>query len=180
VPPYLFDLPTRLAKDRAVDRQSKINQINSRSGRVSKVSNLEVNPTLIHSDYKVEPCDGILSETGNLEILKVVSKSGNGPYFIARWDQRPEHLDIDMRGSRRSAIKKFKANEFGYSGHHTNRPSDPDKRLFDIQIQTPLGMIFDGTVSFSNTYEEIIVVTANATMTCDAEVIRAGSKTEGA
>jgi hypothetical protein len=162
-----------------VDRQQKINQTNSRSGRVSKVSNLEVNPTLIHPDYKSEPCDGILSETGKLEILKVVPKSGDGPYFIARWDQRPEHVDIDMHGAPKSANKQFKANEGGYSGHHTSRPTDPDKRLFDIKIQTPLGTIFDGTASFSLTYEVAVVIKANASMTCDAEVIRAGSKTEG-
>jgi hypothetical protein len=163
-----------------VDRQTKITQISSRSGRVSKVSNLEVNSTLIHPDYKSEPCDGILSETGKLEVLKIVPKSGDGPYFIARWDQGPEHLDIDMRGASNSTIRKFKKDKDGYSGHHTSRTTDPEKRLFDITIRTPLGTIFDGTVSFSNTYEEIIVVTANATMTCDAKVIRAGSKTEGA
>jgi hypothetical protein len=42
-----------------MDRQQMISQISARSGRVSKVSNLEVNPTLIHPDYKAEPCDGI-------------------------------------------------------------------------------------------------------------------------
>lgn len=60
-----------------------------------------------------------------------------------------------------------------------SRTVDPDKRLFDIVIRTPLGTIFDGTVSFSLTYEVAVHVKANAAMTCDAQVIRAGSKTEG-
>jgi hypothetical protein len=173
---YVHDIKARGPR---VDRQQKINQTNTRSGRVSKVSNLEVNPTLIHPDYKSEPCDGILSDTGKLEILKVVPKSGEGPYFIARWDQGPEHLDIDMRGASNSATRKFKKDKDGYSGHHTSRTVDPDKRLFDIKIRTPLGTIFDGTVSFSNTYEVTVGIKAYASMTCDAEVIRAGSKTEG-
>jgi hypothetical protein len=115
-----------------------------------------------------------------VEVLKVASKSGDGPYFIARWDQRPEHLDIDMHGAPKSAIKKFKANEGGYSGHHTSRPTDPDKRLFGIEIQTPRGSIFDGTVSFSLTYEVAAVMQVKSALTCDAQVIRAGSKAEGA
>jgi hypothetical protein len=133
--------------------------------------------SIIHLDYKSEPCD---SETGKLELLKVVPKSGDGPYFIARWDQGPEHLDIDMHGASNSATRKFKNIKDGYSGHHTCRTTDPDKRLFDINIQTPLATIFEGTISFSNTYEVAVAISAKLSMTCDAEVIRAGSKIEGA
>jgi hypothetical protein len=163
-----------------VDRQTKIDQINSRSGRVSKVSNLEVNPTLIHPDYRCELCDGILSVTGKLEVLKVVPKSGDGPYFIARWDQGTEQLDIDLRRASNSVTRKFRKNKDGYSGHHTSLITDADKRLFDINLHTPLGTIFDGTVSFSNTFEVGVVINANTSMTCDAQVIRTGSKTDGA
>ena len=159
-----------------MDRQQKINKVNNQDGRVSKVSNLEVQPTAIHPDYRSEPCDGILSETGKLEVLKVVSKAGNGPYFIARWDHKPEHLDIDMHGASNSEIRKFKSNEDGFAGHHSRRVTDPDKRLFEIKIETPAGVIFDGTVSFSNTYEVIVAEKAEATVTVDAQVIRAGTK----
>ena len=62
-----------------MDRQQKIDQINNR-GRVSQVGNLKVNPTLIHPDYKSEACNGILSETGELIVLKIIPKSGDGPY----------------------------------------------------------------------------------------------------
>ncbi len=54
-----------------MDRQQKISQLSARSGRASRVSNLEVNPIRVHPDYKVEPCDGILSETGKLEVLRL-------------------------------------------------------------------------------------------------------------
>jgi hypothetical protein len=163
-----------------VDRQTKINQINKR-GRVSHISNLEVSPTVIHPDYKSEPCDGILSETGKLEILKLVPKSGDGPYFIARWDQRTERVDIDMHGASRSAIRKFKNEREGYSGHHTRRTADPDKRVFDIQVQMPpLGTIFDGTVSFSNHYKMSVEVGSYSMVTVEPRLIRGGSKTEGA
>jgi len=148
-----------------VNRQEKINQINKR-GRVAKVINLEVNTTVIHQDYRSEPRDGILSETGKLEILKLVPKSGDGPSFIARWDQRPQQLDIDMHGASPSAVKKFKKDRGGYKGHHTSRTADPDKRIIHIVIQTPAGMPVElGSYSM---------------VTVEPRLIRGGSKTEGA
>jgi hypothetical protein len=137
-----------LAKDRAMDPQ----QLKDK-GRVSKISNLKVNPTLIHPDYDYErsPCDRIPSDTGHVLVLKVIPKSGHGPYFEARWDQKPEQLDIDMRGAPRREMKKFKAEKDGYIGHHrARRTGDPNERCYEIKIQTPLprGKIFEGTVSF--------------------------------
>jgi hypothetical protein len=161
-----------------MDRPRKIYQIKNRSGRVSKISNLEVNPTVINRDYQIEPCDGTLSETGKLEILRVLPKSGDCPYFTARWDQEPEHLDVDMHGASRSAIKKFKNNKDGYLGHHTSRSTDPDKRIFDVKIETPASVIFEGTISFANSYDVIITEKLTPTVTVDARVIRAGSEEE--
>jgi hypothetical protein len=160
-----------------VDRQQKIGRIANQDG-VSKVDNLKVDPTHIDPDYEVEPCDGTLSETGNLKVLKLVPKSGNGPYFIARWDQRPQHLDIDMHGASKDEIRKFKGNRDGYSGHHTSRTTDPDKRIFDVTIKISGGVIFDGTVSFSNHYEVKLSVGCYAVATADATLIRAGPKKE--
>jgi len=135
-----------------VDRQQKIKRVASK-GHVAKISNLEVVHNVIHPDYTLEPCDGQLSETGRLEVLKLVPKSGDRPYFTARWDQKPEHLDIDMHNASKTAIKSFKKNKHGYRGHHTKRASAPDRRVFDVEIQTPDGAIFVGTVSFWNHYE---------------------------
>jgi hypothetical protein len=82
-----------------MDRKRKIEKISNMNGRVSKISNLQVDPRYIHPDYMSEQCDGMLTETGKLEILKLVPKSGAGPYFIARWDQVPEELDFDMHNA---------------------------------------------------------------------------------
>jgi hypothetical protein len=155
-----------------VDRHQKIARVANRSGRVFKVSNLEVNSNYIHSDYECEPCGGILTDTGDLRVLKLVPKSGSGPYFTARWDQKPEHLDIDMHGASKSAIGDFKNNRNGYSGHHTSRSTDPDKRIFDVKIETPAGVIFDGSVSFSNNYELIVATNLCVAGTLDGELIR--------
>jgi hypothetical protein len=162
-----------LFEEDTVDRKKKIHQIANLSGRVSKISNLLVQPKYIHPEYRVEACAGILSETGQLEVLKVVPNSGSGPYFTARWDQKPAHVDFDMHEASSTAIKNFKANTGGYSGHHNNRSSNPEKRIFDVTIKTPAGLIFDGAVSFFCTYEVNCRMQATATMTADATVVRA-------
>ncbi len=90
-----------------MSRQKKIEKI-KRSDKVSKISDLEAIPNCMHPDYQSEPCDCKLTETGSLEVLKVVPKSGDGPSFVARWDQRPEELDIDMHGASKRKISDFK------------------------------------------------------------------------
>ena len=110
-----------------MDRQQKIERIASK-GHVARISNLKVTHKRIHPDYACEPCDGKLGETGKLELLKVVPKSGEGPFFMARWDQKAEHLDIDMKNAANSAIRSFKKNRHGYRGHHTMRASNPNER----------------------------------------------------
>jgi hypothetical protein len=138
-----------------VDRKQKIAQVANRSCKVSKVVNLEVVQTYIDPCYKLEPCDGILTDTGRLQVLKLTSNSDIDPFFIARWDQTPEHLDIDIYGASNSAIEKFKNNKDGYGGHHTSRPADPHKRIFEIRIKMLERIIFEGTVTFTLTLEMI-------------------------
>ena len=162
-----------------MDRQQKINKIKN-EGRVNKVADLQVNQTRIHPDYTWLRGNCILSDTGQLEVLKVVRKSGDGPYFIARWDQRPQSLDIDMFGATESENRDFKAGKGGYSGHHPSQTANQNGRCFDVFIQTPLATIFEGTVCLSN---EFLLPTAAGnygTVISEAGLIPAGSKTEGA
>ena len=153
-----------------MNRQQKIQHIASK-GRVARISNLKVAHKHIHPDYACEPCDGKLGETGKLESLKVAPKSGEGPFFMARLDQKPGHLDIDMKNATNSAIRSFKKNRHGYRGHHTMRASNPNERVFDVKIETPDGVIVDGSVSFSN-HNELFVEPGRISVTGSAPVLQ--------
>lgn len=136
-----------------MDRQ-QIEQNASQSGIVSKVSNLEVSHHYLRPEYKIEICDGKLDmENGLLSIAKIVPTSGSGPSFIARWHQRTEELDIDMRGASEDEIGMFERSESGYSGHHTTPILDANKHVFQVNVSTPHRAIFEGTMSFSKTYD---------------------------
>jgi hypothetical protein len=54
-----------------MERQQKIHQTTNRSGRVSKVSNLEVTPQYIHPNYRSEPGDGILRRPASRKYCKL-------------------------------------------------------------------------------------------------------------
>ena len=163
-----------------MDRKSKIEKIRTEHGGVCRVYNLKITPKFIHQNYKSEYCDGIRGETGKLEVLKLVSDSSDDPHFIARWDQGAQHLDIDMHNAPRSAIAKFKKNSGGYRGHHTVRSPNPDKRIFEIEIETLRGLIFEGKVSFNNTFEVKAAFSGEAHVSVSMQVMRANPKGKGA
>jgi hypothetical protein len=164
--------------DIAMDREQKIERIKNLNEKVSEVGNLRVTPTSLDSDYQSEHCDGVLGKTGYLQVLKIVRKDGANPYFVARWDQKDEALDIDIVGASNSASKRFKAGTYGYSGHHTNRSTDPGTRIFDITIRMPKGLIFDGTASFSVTYQVRTDLKSESLAAVGGTIIRANGTRE--
>jgi hypothetical protein len=61
-------------------------------------------------------------------------------------------LDIDISGVSVAVKKDFEARRNGYIGHRTDRSPDREHRLFDVAIATPLGRVFEGSVSFNVTF----------------------------
>lgn len=157
-----------------MDRQSKIKKIANRSRKVSQVSNVEALETVLHEGYVIGKCPGVLTDTGSLEVIRIAPKSGVGECFRARWDQARDALDIDMLGASRNATRKFNAHRDGYSGHHTNRSTIPGKRIFEVTIKAQDVVIFDGTVSFSITVDQIIQAQVRISDAVSAEVIKGG------
>ena len=159
-----------------MNRQQKIERIANQHGGVSKVTNLQHSAVRVNPDYIFEPCDGVRSETGKLEIFKLVPKAGAGPYFVGRWDQKKECLDIDMRRASKTAIKAFKKG----AGHHPNRSSDPNTRTFEFTIDTPpVGFVFEGSVSFANTFQVMAKFEAASELTVDIQVHKGGTALKG-
>jgi hypothetical protein len=157
-----------------MERQQKIDQV-KKTDRVSKVSNLVITPKYIDPEYRHQPSACVETETGYLEILTIVPKNGSDPYFIGRWDQKPEKLDLDIhRAPSKSAVGHFRNSRNGYKGHHTDRSPNREQRIFEVLIEVPGRVIFDGEVSFSNTYEKFMAEQVHAVATCTAVVIRNG------
>lgn len=156
-----------------MDRNQKIERIKKEDGKVFSVSNLKILTKTLHSDFVLSRHPVNISDTGLLLILEILPKSGQGPRFTARWDEAATAMDFDMLDISTSAARKFKNNRDGYSGHHTCRSSDPDVRTFEVKIETPQGVIFEGDVTFNVTRKMGHTEQANVTATVDAVVTRA-------
>jgi hypothetical protein len=124
-------------------------RVRNQSGIAFKVSNLHVVRKYIHPEYRYEACEGDIAENGRLDVLKLVRADDGCPSFSARWDQRPDELDIDIHHPSDAVVDDFKGGKNGYRGHHTKQSDDPNSRTFEIIIETPEGLIFDGTASFT-------------------------------
>lgn len=121
--------------------------------RASQYRDMTIETEELHPDYEIEvEPNSATAETGRLTTFKVIPKTGAGPRFEGRWDNKPETVDIDMFGSTAEEERKFKAQKegSGYSGHHSERASDPAVgRSYKIHIALPsLGTIFRGVVNF--------------------------------
>lgn len=148
-------------------------------GQARSLSNLEVTHSQLDSDYDVRMHDLARGETGLLRVFSLVPKTGGKPSFEARVDdgssekRRDPELDFDIKGVSAAIESDFKAERNGYFGHHTNKRSTPDLRIFDVEIATPAGKVFEGTVSFNANFQQELRRPVTIRDTLDAEVIRA-------
>ena len=139
------------------------------SGKALKVNNLVVEKGYISDEYRIEKDLAPTTETGHLEVLRLIRRDGKGPDFSARWDHLNDKvLKFDMCNASQSQKKKFRNGLSGYAGHHNEKSADPNKRVFEIKICARTEDIFIGTASLSLTFEMIMGEEAKAEATQDA------------
>ena len=148
-------------------------------GQARILSNLQITTLHLDPDYHVVTYDLTRGETGLLPVFSLVPKTTGKPSFKARVDdgspgnRRQPELDIDIEGVSTAIQRDFKANRNGYIGHHTNRSPNPDQRIYEVEIATPTGKVFDGDVSFNATFSVGVFMSGESTLTLNATVIRA-------
>jgi hypothetical protein len=74
-------------------------------------------------------------------------------------------LDIDIKGVPSGVESAFKGNRNGYIGHHTDRSPNLEQRIYEVEIATPTGTVFDGNVSFNATFSIGLSMSATSTLT---------------
>ena len=83
-----------------------------------------------------------ITSTGLLTVFKLMPLSVNLPYFVARWDEKNQTIDIDIKGKGVSKTEKdlFKKGKGGYSGHWSVKvPSTATTFTYYVCIQTRRG-----------------------------------------
>jgi hypothetical protein len=162
-----------------VSRSRQIAERAQGDGQARSLSNLRITSRHLDSDYQLVQHDLTRGQTGLLRVFSLVPKTAGKPTFEARVDdgspgsRRDPELDIDIRGVPDAASRDFKRNRNGFGGHHTNRSPDATHRVFDLDIDTPAGSIFEGEGSFNAEFSVAVLMTTASAVTADAVVIRA-------
>jgi len=149
-------------------------------GEASRVSNLKITTHYLDLDYEIVEEDLKRGDTRLLRVFSLIPKTLGKPSFHARVDDgspdtpKDPELDIDIKGvSDTAIIRDFKANRNGYIGHHNSRSASPSERVFDVEISTPKGNVFRGEIFFNVTFSMSIHISARASVTATATVVRA-------
>ena len=148
-------------------------------GEALQLSNLKITAHYIDSGYEILKEDLTRSETRLLKVFSLIPKIRGRPSFHARVDdgssgkRKEPELDIDIGGVSDAVKRDFKADRNGYAGHHNKRSSNPDERIFDVEIALPTGKVFEGEVFFNATFSVGLTMAATSSMTVNATVQRA-------
>jgi hypothetical protein len=140
-----------------MDRFEKEFQVYQEDGKVFGIGDLAIEKKFLHHDYDFRMNEGKLTSMGHLVVFELIRKSGAPPVFVGRWDggsrdagrsQRYD-LDVDMKGMADEETKNFKRERLGYRGHHSKRISVAKGRGYEVRIETPDGLVFEGIISFT-------------------------------
>jgi hypothetical protein len=146
-------------------------------GEASHLSNLKITTRYLDSDYDILNEYLRRSSTRYLGVFSLIPKTAGKPSFHARVDDgtpdnvKDPELDIDIRGVSNDIVRDFRAGR-GYIGHHTDRSPDRAQRIFNVEIATPQGRVFEGDVFFNVTFSEAVTMTGTISVTAEATVVR--------
>jgi hypothetical protein len=113
--------------------------------RPNKATSISITPERTHPKYQLEfQSNSLATDTGHLELFRLAPLEGGLPTFSARWDLKPNTIDIDLIGDAK-ASKAFKAGADRYKGHHTVVVS-VSPRIYQVDIQSPAGIVFEGKI----------------------------------
>jgi hypothetical protein len=135
--------PLRMRRDRLYKRG------NQTYFRVNKAFNIKPSVEFIDGTYElIFSVQNEMTPTGLLVIFSIVSKNTQAPYFIGRWDQLQEVVDVDIENTDSKSVRAFRSSKNGFRGHRPQRISK-DTRTFLVDIAIPSGSIFRGALTFN-------------------------------
>lgn len=150
--------------------------------RVLGSHNINVETEFVSGDYELVLEEAVrTTETGLLEVLRILPKRAGLPSFSGRWDQGDDRVDIDLQGDD-SEARSFATQKLGYLGHKAKRLDVEGRRVYRVEVETPsAGLVFKGTVALNVDLGLMLEGGFNLTAAVEvkAEVIRNGRVVEG-
>jgi hypothetical protein len=126
------------------------NRVNDRDGKARRTNAVEeVQRFHLSSDYDLELCPGSeISDTGRLDIGKVLPHDASLPWFGIRWDERATAIDVDVYQCTLKEESDFKKGKAGYHGHRTTAIDQPG-RVVDLHLIWKGQPVYHGCIKCS-------------------------------
>lgn len=90
-----------------------------------------------------------ITATGKLIVAELHPQDLQKPGFTIRWDENRDTIDVDIENVQEDVKWKFRNEEEGYRGHHTQRIKNTKNRIFEVYISIPEQKIFEGEVTIT-------------------------------
>jgi hypothetical protein len=112
----------------------------------NKIFNVKMEKTYLNPEYEVELfSESEIDEQGLLTICKLKTKRVGFPEFFVRWDEKGDHINIDMFPNN-TCRKNWEKERRGYKGH---KPRKVGEKTYMLLVSTPTIKVVEGTISFS-------------------------------
>jgi hypothetical protein len=141
-----------------LNREQKLVKLQKEDGKVFEAKDIAIDVRFLNPKYVLlKQGTAVPEEMGRINIFELRRKSGDGPFFSARWDggsrdkgKDRADLDVDIYGVSKAEQRRFKNGANGYAGHHSNKIASTMGHTHEVSITTPKdNLIFSGVVSFS-------------------------------
>ena len=138
------------------------------SQEANQVLNIKVELEYLNHDYDLELLHANnITEQGLLLCGKLKPKLPSLPEFCFRWDEKGDHLNVDMIPCE-GCKDDWKNETHGYKGHRPQKTSDRSGRAFNLLIATPNFKVLEGVISFNLARD--VVATTTIGMHANVEV----------
>jgi hypothetical protein len=142
------------------------------AGGIERAFNITVEKEdFLDPDYtlNIYPSESRTTDQGLLLVGSLEPRLGGFPRFSLRWDEKGQHLNVDIHGVSKAKRRAFINGTDGYSGHVCNKVKNSG-RLFDVDIHIPNRPIFKGIIRFNLAYNEQCIVRIGCTVSANATV----------
>lgn len=141
-------------------------------GKVQKAFNIKADVQDLSQDYDLEFCrESVTTQQGLLVVARLKPRKASLPGFSFRWDEKPNHLNVDIHGVGKAEESQFRNSRQGYRGHIFPKTIGQG-RAFDVDIGTPSGDVFKGRIGLNLARDMSCTVKIGLTAQCKASVSR--------
>jgi len=116
------------------------------SRAATKVFNTKVELTYLNPQYELEILpESTITDQALLLVGRLTPRQESLPHFSLRWDEKCDHLNVDMIPQEESWQSETK----GYKGHRPQKTDKHPGRAFLLIIKTPTLDVIDAVISFN-------------------------------